>query len=186
MIRIWFAVFAAALVISGCSGIKVNQDYDPTTDFASMKTYRWAAETQEKTGELRVDNPLRDTRIRAAVDRLLNEKGFRKFVDGSPTFLVRYQYVLRQKIGSDGGGIGFGIGSFGSHGGIAIGTGNSVRAYDEGALTIDFVDAASQSLLWRGTGTQPFREYDDPKKTNKDINLLVEKILAQFPPAKPE
>ena len=187
MIKIWFAVIATTLLFSGCSGIQVNQDYDPATDFLSMKTYRWAAETQEKTGDLRIDNPLRDTRIRAAVDRLLTEKGFIKSVDGSPTFVVRYQYVLRQKIESDsaGGGIGFGIGSFGSHGGIAIGTGNNVRAYDEGSLTIDFVDTASQTLLWRGTGTQRFREYDNPEETSKDINLLVEEILAQFPPAKP-
>ncbi|MBC2742825.1 MAG: DUF4136 domain-containing protein [Desulfosarcina sp.] len=76
----------------------------------------------------------------------------------------------------------YGIGSSGRHGGIAIGTGNSVREYDEGSLVIDLVDTASDALLWRGTGTQRFTEYDDPAKTTGDINALVEKILAQFPP----
>ncbi|MBC2712234.1 MAG: DUF4136 domain-containing protein [Desulfosarcina sp.] len=180
----WIAIVVTTLVVMGCSGVKVSQDYDPATDFKSMKTFRWAVETQEKTGDPRIDNPLQDTRIRAAVERLLTEKGFIKSADGAPTFLIRYQYVLRQKIESDGtsGGIGFGIGSSGRHGGIAIGTGNSVREYDEGSLVIDLVDTASDALLWRGTGTQRFTEYDDPAKTTGDINALVEKILAQFPP----
>jgi hypothetical protein len=87
--------------------------------------------------------------------------------------------------GGTSGGIGFGLGSYGRHGGIAIGTGNSIHEFDEGTLTVDFVDAASQQLIWRGTGTQRFKEYDDPEKTSRDINTLVEKIMAQFPPDRP-
>ena len=187
MQKFWLAVVATALVLLGCSGIRVNQDYDPATDFESMQTYRWESETQSKTGDLRIDNPLRNTRIRTAVTGQLNQKGFIESTDGTPTFLVRYQYTLRQKLESDGasGGIGFGIGSYGKRGGIAIGTGNNVREYDEGALTIDFIDAKSQTLLWRGTGIQRFREYDDPAKASRDINTLVKKVLSQFPPVKP-
>ena len=181
MRKIWLAVCAATLVFWGCSGVQVNQDYDPATDFSSMQAYRWESDTQEKTGDLRIDNPLRDARIRAAVARQLSDKGFVRSEAGTVAFLVRYRYTLRQKIESDGagGGIGFGIGSYG---GVAIGTGSNIREYDEGTLTIDFVDATSQTLLWRGTGTQRFREYKDPKKASRDIDTLVEKILAQFPP----
>ena len=184
MRKIWLTVFMTTLVLGGCSGIQVNQDYDPATDFKSMQAYRWESETQEKTGDLRIDNPLRNTRIRTAVERQLSDKGFVQSADGAPTFLIRYQYTLRQKIESDGasGGIGSGIGSFGRSGGVAIGTGNNIREYDEGTLTIDFVDAASLTLLWRGTGTQRFREYKDPEKASRDIDTLVEKILVQFPP----
>jgi hypothetical protein len=178
----------AMLVIMGCSGIKVSQDYDPATDFRSLQTFRWATPSQEKTGDPRIDNPLRDTRIRAAITRLLTDKGFTLAEDDTPTFLVRYQYLLRQKIESNGtsGGIGFGIGSYGSHGGIAIGTGNRVREYDEGSLVVDILDAATDMLLWRGTGTQRFREYDNPAKTSADIDALVGKVLEPFPPIDPK
>ena len=184
MSKIWLAVCAATLVLGGCSGVQVSQDYDPATNFKSMHAYRWESDTQEKTGDLRIDNPLRDTRIRAAVARQLSDKGFVQTEDGNATFLVRYQFTLRQKIESDGagGGIGFGVGSYGRHGGVAIGTGNNIREYDEGTLTIDIVDAASPNLLWRGIGTQRYREYNDPEKTSRDINTLVETILVQFPP----
>lgn len=180
----WITIVAAILAVVGCSGIRVSQDYDPVTDFASLKTFRWAADTQVGTGDARIDNPLRNSRIRSAVERLLQDKGYVLATEKGPSFLVRYQYDLRRQIESDGtaGGFGFGVGSYGRHGGIGIGTGNNVSEYDEGALVIDMVDPDSEALLWRGTGTQRFMEYADPEKTIEDINALVEKILAQFPP----
>lgn len=180
----WIALTFTILAAVGCSGIKVSQDYDPATDFRYMQTFSWASDTQEKTGDLRIDNPLQDARIREAVESLLREKGFKEAVDASADFLVRYQYTLRRKIDSDGtgGGIGFGIGSYGSHGGIAIGTGNSIREYDEGTLTIDVIDAESKALLWRGSGSQRVTEYSDPAESSRDIHEWVEKILNPFPP----
>ena len=105
----------------------------------------------------------------------LEEKGFVFKPDQAADFLVRYQYTLRQRIDSAGSnsGIGFGIGSYGRGGGIAIGTGNNVREVDEGTLVIDLVSAGSDALLWRGSGTQRFQEYDDPNKASQDINTLV-------------
>ncbi len=184
----WIIIAMTTLVVMGCSGIKVSQDYDPTTEFGSMKTFRWESETQAHTGDPRIDNPLRNTRIRAAAKRLLSQKGIGPSADASPTFLIRYQYVLRRKIESGGtsSSIGFGMGSYGRRGGIAIGTGNDIREYDEGTLTIDFLDPTSKNLLWRGSGIQRFTEYDDPEKTTRDINTLVEKILEQFPPIRPK
>jgi len=173
----------AAVLLSGCSGITVSQDYEPGTNFTSLNTYAWSSATQEKTGDPRIDNPLRDTRIRAAVEQVLAAKGFVLTTDPAPSFLVKYQYTLRQKIESSGtgGGIGFGIGSYGRHGGIAIGTGNNVSEFEEGSLVID-VTAPTDTLLWRGTGNQRFKEYDDPAKSKADIDALVEKTLEQFPP----
>lgn len=179
-------IAGAMILLAGCSGIRVSQDYEPATTFDNLHTFAWTTATQAPTGDPRIDNPLRDGRIRAAVERVLTTKGFVRATEAAPTFLVRYQYTLRQKIDSSGpsGGIGFGIGSYGRRGGIAIGTGtgNTVSEYDEGSLVIDLMDPATDRLLWRGTGTQRFREYDDPAKTTADIDTLVETILAQFPP----
>ena len=168
----------------GCSGVRVNQDYEPGTNLTALRTYRWKSPTQAKTGDPRIDNPLRDQRIRAAVDRQLADKGLVKTEDKDPDFLVHYQNTLRQKIESTGtsGGFGFGVGSYGRRGTIAIGTGNDVREYDEGSLVIDFLDPTSDNLLWRGSGNQRYREYQDPEKVTRDIDTLVVTILKQFPP----
>lgn len=186
MKREWAFAALTILMAMGCSGITTSQDYDPATQFQSLRSFRWASPTQPKTGDARIDNPFRDSRIRSAVERRLQEKGYIQAIDRKPDFLVRYQYTLRQRLDADGtgAGFGFGIGSFGRHGGIAIGTGSNVSEYDEGTLVIDFVVDESGSLLWRGSGTQRFQEYDDPEKASQAINALVEKIVDQFPPNK--
>jgi hypothetical protein len=173
-----------AIYSSGCSGIQVSQDYAPSTDFSALTSYQWKSQTQEKTGDPRIDNPLRDARIREAVDRALGEKGVELAKNETPSFHVAYQNVLRRKIESSGssGRVGFGVGSYGRHGGIAIGTGTEVREIEEGSLIIDVLNPVSGELLWRGTGNQRYREYTDPEKATSDINALVKKILAQFPP----
>lgn len=181
---LWLVTIAAALMLIGCAGIRVSQDYDPATHFGPITTYNWQSPTQEKTGDWRIDNPLQDARIRAAVDRLLAEKGVNRSTDATPAVLVRYRYVLRPKLESDGAGsgIGFGIGSYGRHGGVAFGTGGGVRQYDEASLIIDLIDPETDALIWRGSGTQRHTEHDDPVKATTAIDRLVERILAQFPP----
>jgi len=102
----------------------------------------------------------------------------------TPDFYVGYQYTFRGKVGSDdaGIGVGFGIGSFGSHGGIGISSGSGVSEYDKGTLVIDFIDASNSDLIWRRTGARRVSQHSDPEKRTKNINETVDKILAQFPP----
>ena len=168
----------------GCSGIKVSQDYDMAADFSNLKTFDWYLAKQKKTGDLRVDNPLLDSRIRKAVERSLAQKGYQKMIKGTPDFYVGYKYGILTRIGSErvSTGIGFGFGGSGSFGGIGIGTGSDVREYDEGMLVIDITDKINRKLLWRGTGTRRVSRHSDPKKTTKEVNESVEKILTQFPP----
>ncbi|MDY6790355.1 MAG: DUF4136 domain-containing protein [Thermodesulfobacteriota bacterium] len=178
-------IFLSLLVVFvGCSGIEVSQDYDVTADFSHWKTFDWYLAKQKKTGDLRVDNPLLDSRIRKAVDRSLAQKGFRRIFKGIPDFYVGYKYAIFTRIGSERvrSGIGFRFGGSGSFGGIGIGTGTDVRGYDEGMLVIDITDTQNKKLLWRGTGTRRVSRHSDPKKITKQINQNVEKILAQFPP----
>lgn len=183
----WSMVSLLILLWTGCSGIEISQDYDPATDFQSIQTFGWVSPTQPKTGDERIDNPFRDSRIRTAIKRQLEAKGLAFEPDQTADVRVRYQYTLRRRIDSAGtsGSIGFGIGSYGRHGGIAIGTGtgNNLREVDEGTLVIDLVSKASDTLLWRGSGTQRFQAYDDPDKATKDIDTLVETIMNQFPPS---
>jgi len=168
----------------GCSGIQVSQDYDVVAEFSNLKTFDWYLAKQKKTGDLRVDNPLLDSRIRRSVDKSLAQKGYKKISQGTPDFYVGYKYGIRTRIGSErvSTGIGFGFGGSRSFGSIGIGTGSDVREYDEGMLVIDITDTKNGKLLWRGTGTRRVSRHSDPEKITKEVNKNVEKILAQFPP----
>ena len=177
-------ILTVLIVVIGCSGIQVSQDYDLSRDFSGLKTYDWQSGTQQKTGDVRVDNPLLDARIRKAVARSLLEKGYQRIVHGTPDFYVAYQYSIRSKIRSDSVRTGavFGVGSYGRHGGFDVSTGSDIREYDEGMLVIDIIGAGSGDLMWRGTSTGYVSQHSAPEKTTKNVNETVEKILAQFPP----
>jgi len=178
-------IFLTVLALfTGCSGIEVSQDYDVAADFTNLKTFDWYLAEQKKTGDLRVDNPLLDSRIRKAVDRSLAKKGYQRLSKGTPDFYVEYKYAILTRIGSErvSTGIGFGFGGSRSFGSVGIGTGSDVREYDEGILVIDITDTINRKHLWRGTGTHRVSRHSDPEKITKEVNENVEKILAQFPP----
>ena len=168
----------------GCSGIQVSQDYDLSRDFSSLKTYAWQSENQPETGDIRVDNSLLDTRFRSAIDDSLFKKGYQKKSEGKPDFYVAYTYQIDSKVESSNVTVGFGFGSGGGGAftGMGVNSGGRVREYDEGLLVIDLIDAATASLMWRGTGTAPVDQHANPEKTVKENNEGVEQILAQFPP----
>jgi hypothetical protein len=48
---------------------------------------------------------------------------------------------------------------------------------------LDFVDAKTKKLLWRGSGKARVGDAKTPEKRQKLINEAVEKILKKFPPA---
>ncbi|MCP4372118.1 MAG: DUF4136 domain-containing protein [Deltaproteobacteria bacterium] len=178
-------IFLTVLVLlAGCSGIEVSQDYNMNVNFSNLKTFSWYSAKQKKTNDLRVDNPLLDSRIRKAVDRSLAQKGYQRKSQGSPDFYVGYKYAILRRIRSERvrTGIGFGFGGSGSFGSIGIGTGNDIREYDEGMLVIDITNTKNRKLLWRGTGTRRVSKHSDPKERTKKVNKTVEKILSQFPP----
>jgi len=172
------------MLVVACSSVRVSQDFDPSKNIVNLKTFAWKTETQPPTGDIRVDNPLLDGRIRDAVERNLTARGYQKQAETTPDFYIAYQYVIQRKLDSDRPqtGIGFGIGSFGSRGGIGISTGTSVSEYDEGLLVIDFLGAREGELLWRGNGSRRVDQHSDPARTTERINEMVDKIMNQITP----
>ena len=66
------ALLALLAVMVGCSTVKVNQDYDPDVEFSQYRTWQLRDAVQAPTGDVRVDNPLLNKRIRQAVENHLN------------------------------------------------------------------------------------------------------------------
>jgi Domain of unknown function (DUF4136) len=59
-----------------------------------------------------------------------------------------------------------------------------VYEYEEGTFILDFVDAQSKELIWRGVAKGEVRNYASPVKRDKRINVVVQKVLSDFPPTK--
>lgn len=176
-------------IIGACSGIQVNQDYEPTTDFGRYRTFAWAPDPSPGSGHVLIDSPLMDRRIRAAIETTLTARGYPQVETGRPDFFVTYQLVVRTRIEVNTFGPAFGWGGYPyghwgypypSWGGIDYTT--FVDQYDVGTLIIDFTDAETQQLFWRGIGSRRVSQQATPEKTTAMINQTVSEILAQYPP----
>jgi len=180
----YFLWVVVLIGLQACSGITVSRDYDQDFRFSGLKTFTWKSNVNNEYGLK--DNDLVDSRVRTAVEEGLSAKGYDYIDSENPDFFVSYHLTVEQKISSSNvsGGISVGRGSYGSYGGIGVGvgSGSTVRAYDQGTLLIDVTEAASGQLVWRGVGTQIVSEHSSPEKTTEMVNETVTKILEQFPP----
>jgi hypothetical protein len=182
------AALIAALLASACSGISVNQDWNPATDFSGFRTWDWMPEPNRPSGDPRADSEIVDQRIRGAIEAGLQRKGFSKADAGEPDFRVGYQIVLDDRVDFEtvndywGSYWGYG-GIYGGYYGPAVGTTRTYsREYTLGTLVLDFFDVASRELVWRGAAQGELRQYTDPVKKQERADLVVRKILDQFPP----
>jgi hypothetical protein len=57
-----------------------------------------------------------------------------------------------------------------------------VQQYQQGTLIIDVVKTADKELVWRGVGTKALSPNPTPKTIDRNVNLVVSKIMQSFPP----
>ena len=182
-------VLTAITIIVSCSGIRVNQDYEMSTIFQKYRTFDFAPGRFQKSGDILMDSPLMDQRIRGAIEDTLIFRGYPKTADSRPDFRVEYQLGVRTRIETDT------IPAYGwwgypceyRHcnyypywGGFGYET--YVRQYEEVTLVIDFMDSETNKLFWRGVGSRRLATQLTPEKMTDWINQLVLEILAQYPP----
>lgn len=174
--------------LASCSGIRVSQDYDLSTAFTHYKTYTLAPETSKKSGDVLMDSPLMDQRIRKAIEQILKGKGYPIVTDTQSDFHVTYQIIVRTRIEADTiPGYGWGGYPYGYRryhypywGGFGYET--YVRQYEEATLIIDFMDSKTKKLFWRGVGSRRISQQSSPEKLTEWVNQFVMEILAQYPP----
>lgn len=179
------ALLGAAMA---CSNLAVKSDYDPGVDFSGYRTFDWleppvreepTADPAAEGADPFVQNSLLDGRVRRAVERELEARGYRRPEPGArPGFRLRYRMLLkdRMRITSSGGPYYAGGPSPYVYGG---GTYISSVPYQEGTLVIDVIDAESAQIVWRGWAVGPT---DDRSYTEAEVGAVVKRILDRFPP----
>ncbi len=175
------------LALVGCSSLKVTTDFDPSQDFNSYKTYRWATTEEANPNDALAQNPLVKKRVIAGIDKALQDKGFVLVEKGSgPDFVVITHAGVKEKMNvtQTGGYRGYGWYDpwWGPYGGST-----HVSYYEEGSLVIDIIDWTEKELSWRGIGTGVVKErQQDAEEMQLRINEITAKILADFPPGGPQ
>jgi len=183
----------ACVLLAACSSLKVSVDYDPARSLAALHTYGWKPEPQQKAGDTLVDtDTLLRQRIMGAIEAELARKGYVK-VARKPDFRVGFYFSRQRKLDesnffypSYGGYFGgpfygyWGGWYYPGYGGYG---GTYLRDYEEGLLAIDFVEPASDKLIWRGKVKDALRFEDAPETRTRRIQKAVAAVLERFPPS---
>lgn len=176
-----FSIFLLSFLIFciSCSSTKVHFDYDRQEDFSQFRTYKFIPVPEELSADV---NPMVIRRIEEAIALALGDKGFNR-TEASPDFLVAIHLESKDKFNVQNWGYTYapydlyyrGAGYWGS-GGI------TVQQYQQGTLIIDVVKTADRELVWRGVGTKALSPNPTPKTIDRNVNLVVSKIMQSFPP----
>jgi hypothetical protein len=172
-------VLLGGLIALACTTLRVSTDYDPSENFGEYRTYAWLPEEPTPTGSPRLDSPLLHERIRKAVDRALEAKGFQR--TETPDFLVKFDLTTQRRLDVSTYNNGFyrGYGYW-----VSIPQ-TEVREYEEGSLVIDVIDREEKKVVWRGIGQRRLRgdgSNDDPEELQKRADDVAAAVLKDFPP----
>lgn len=171
-----FSAFILVIVLTSCSSVRVNQDYDKNVDFSQYKTYAY-----HKAGVDKVEiSDLDKKRILRSIDEVMAAKGFTK--SETPDLLINFFTKEREQVDVNQFNMGWGYGWGWGWNPWMWGSNTSVNRYTEGTLTIDVIDAKKKELIWQGQGEGVLTKNMDKK--DEKIKEFVSKILEQYPPQK--
>jgi len=183
--RILFT-FLLALLISGCSTLKVETDFDPNITMNPPKIFYIVHKPQVD------ENTLITERIIKALEHELTTQGyvngskenanfyilFHTGVTTKSRVVTDYKYVNMYPY-SYGRGFGYGYGYGGS--GVAVIPENKNYTYKEGKLIVDAVFPKGNRIFWRGIAKDKFQSLETPQERTEYINSVIQKLMKRFP-----
>lgn len=211
----WLLTVAALLAmvfVVGCDEyVRVIRDHD--VRIPKNATWAWRPAPQEAAAtadnravtsrdtishnptprrEAEADDAVDRERVKAAIEKTLNEKGFKQVPDpAAAEFLVDYKFAVKR------GNAAVPAAYPGAYPGLVCGPfrcwqtwgyGPAYAGYEniqfrEGTIVFDWMQKAPRHLVYRAIGVKPVR-YDSFSLTEGDIRGLVHALLGQLKPGK--
>jgi hypothetical protein len=159
------------LAVGIAFGVNVKTDYDRAFDFGRLKSFAFKEQTRP-AGNLLQRNALVDNRIRDALKRELEARGFRYQPDGQADFVVAYYARERERTEIEP--IGYGMPNRWRWG---WGPGVWTRYYTQGSVVVDFIEPTSNQLIWRGRVTDTVNGLD---QSENQINKGAKELVKHF------
>ena len=161
----FIAVTALLLLGTGAAAQEITTDYNEA-DFAHLKTYAWAS------GH-RVEDEQLNQSIISSIDGQLSAKGLTKVSLGEhPDVLVCYDVVFDHDI--RGSGFRDGLRNLRWRSGS--------KEVLVGMLVVNLKDPDTGAMVWLGMASGDVDANASPKKHDKKIHEVVQKIFRSYPP----
>jgi hypothetical protein len=168
------ALLSLAL-LGACRSYDLSYDYDVTATFSRYRTFDYYTSKKGTGGT----TTLMDKRVRAAVEKELQTKGFAMETKADPDFLVTYYPIVQNRKVRTNVRVGTGWGYRPFYGGVST---SQVRHYKEGTIVIEIVDFKTNQLIWQGAAAGALSGLNTPEDADEVVPKAVRDILAKFPP----
>ncbi len=171
-------VLAVTAMASGCAPtMSVSSHVDRSLDFAQYRTFDWGPADALPTGDPRLDqDPFFKDHVQGAVERGLAGRGMELISAGSPDLLIHYHANITERIDVNKADRAYGY---------CQGADCPPESiwYEAGTLVLDFMDAHSNKLIWRGWAQKSVEDMlRDKDKMADTIDRAVSEMLRQLPP----
>ena len=154
------------LLVGSAAAQSVQSDFDRTFQFSNLKTFSFAVQRRGATDPLSTDS-LNDGRIKTGLESQLIANGYHMETDKAD-FVIAYYVKTKNKLSVQD----YGYGPPRWFGGRDI----RVNQDTEGTLMVDFIDARTNQVVWRGRAVGTL----DMKGVDKKISKSTEKLVKQF------
>jgi hypothetical protein len=189
-----FFLLLVGLLASCSTPVAVQQK--PGTDFSQYRTYDWAT-TEVKSADSQ--NPiyrstLNDQQIQQAISSELAKRGIRPATGSAkPDFYLTYHLYIEEaertvaNPPAPGYAFPYAVSYRGGYLPINYGywyttpyynTGYRTETYTEGTMILDFIDARTNNLVWRGSMADAV---NNPARLGEEFGKSAKDILDEFP-----
>ncbi len=186
----WGGLVLGGLVVLSCaSPIRTHFDRDTDADFSAYRTFAWIgpaplARAQQGSDSASFVSAIDDQRIRRAVERDLQARGYRR-VDSAKQadLVVAYSVGSEEKVRVHESAMRTTLYPYPAryrYGPWLTDSNVIVQQYTEGTLTLEFYDRKSEQAVWVGWASRRLSRTNDPQAL---ISEAVAGILAPFPTA---
>ncbi|OWP65015.1 hypothetical protein CDA63_01260 [Hymenobacter amundsenii] len=188
-------LFVLMVLVTGCTpGVTVQKK--PGTDFSQYRTYDWA-KTDVKSADSAnpiYQSTLNDNQIQQAISGELAKRGIRQATGSTaPDFYLTYHLYIdeAERTVSRPPVAGYAFPYAMSYRGRFLpinygywyttpyyGRSTRTETYQEGTMILDFVDAKTNNLVWRGSVADAV---NNPARIGAEFSRVAKDILDEFP-----
>jgi hypothetical protein len=157
--------------------MSVSSHVERGLDFSRYRSFGWGPADTLPTGDPRLDqDPFFKDHVQGAVERQLAARGLELSTAGTPDLLIHYHANIRQRIDVNRIDRAYGYGA------PATGPLETVE-YEAGTLVLDFIDARTHRLVWRGWAQNSVADLlHDRDRMAKTIDEAVTRMIRRLPP----
>lgn len=168
-----FIALVSLIILSACSSLKVNVDYDPEFDFSEQNSF--AVVHHNKEGE----DTLFNDRFIEALTADLGTKAYVRSNKDSADLIFVFHTNVESKVDIDTDYRMVGYGRYG-YGGQMVSTTRTYK-YTKGTLIIDALNPKDNKIVWRGITTDILKTHKNPAERIAYINAVVKEAMKDFP-----